>query len=135
MDAETPGNRIRAKREQLAISQRKLAGLVGLNVSAINRIELGLISVSVIADYLHLIASELGTTVDTLKHGEHHSLRSTREELRRLRNEGFIRNDAELKLVDELATETIKKRRNANIPLSREELLLLIEVMRGADGF
>ncbi len=133
-DAETPGSRIRAKREQLGVSQEKLVRRVGLNVRAINRIELGLLSVSLIADYLPLIAAELGATVEVLLEGELQSQRSTRGELQRLRRDGLIRSDADLKLVEELAMEAHKKRRNANIPLSREELILLIEVIRGADG-
>ena len=86
------------------------------------------------ADYIPKIAEVLETTEESLLNGELHSQRLTREELYQLRKEGIIRSDDELSLIEELATDTIKKRRNANIPLSRDELLILIEVMRGADG-
>ena len=134
MDGDTLGNRIRTKRESLRITRLKLAGLVGLSERAISQIETGILNQSFVADYLPAIAAELGTTVDELLVGELHSERQTKEQLKLLQKEGIIRSDDELKLLNELATVAIKKRSNANIPLSREELLTLIEVMRGADG-
>lgn len=135
MNSETPGNRIRARRVQLGITTAKLASLVGLAERAVNRIEVGMIPIAVIADYLPLIAAELGTTAEVLRDGELQSERATREELQIMRNEGIIQSDEELEKLCELATETIRKRSNANIPLNRDELLILIEVIRGADGY
>ena len=66
MNNETLGNRVRAKREHCGISQEKLASLVGLSVRAINQIEVGILQKSFVADYLPLIAAELGTTEEIL---------------------------------------------------------------------
>jgi len=134
LDGETLGSRIRARRVLLGITPANLASSVGLSHRAINQIETGILNSSFMADYIPKIAEVLETTTDSLLNGELHSERLTREELYQLRKEGIIRNDAELQLVEELATDTIKKRRNANIPLNRDELLILIEVMRGSDG-
>ena len=134
MDSETPGSRIRAKRLALGITQEKLSSLVGLNVRTINRIEVNLTPIATIADYLHLIAAELGTTPEILRSGEVHSERITREALQSLRKDGTIRNDQELERLCGFAMEAIKKRSNAKVPLSRQDLLNLIEVIRGADG-
>ena len=135
MNAESPGNRIRARRVQHGITAAKLASLVGLTERAVNRIEVGIIPIRLIADYLPQIAAELGTTVEIILDGELQSERATREELQIMRKEGIIQSDAELEKLCEFATETIRKRNNANIPLNREELLILIEVIRGADGY
>ena len=135
MYEETPGLRIREKREQLGISQAQLASLVGLNPRAINRIEVGILRINMIDDYLPQIAAELKTTVDYIKDGELHSERSTREEMLRIRQEGLIRSDEELKRLDEFATQSLRQRNNARIPLSRAELLVLLEVIRGSDGY
>ena len=134
LEGETLGSRIRKGRVELRISQAKLAGAVGLSVRAISQVEAGILNSSFMADHLPAIAAELGTTVEFLKNGELASQRLTREELGRLRKEGIIRSDADFKVIEELATDTMKKRRNANIPLSREEILFLIELVRGADG-
>ena len=134
MEGETLGSRIRARRVELGISQETLARKAGLTIQAINRIEADLIKISTIADYLPKITDALGTTTDSLIDGELNSQRLTRDELRRLRREGYIRSDSELNRYDEFAMEALKMRRNANIPLSREELLFLIEVVRGSDG-
>ena len=93
MNSETPGNRIRARRVQLGITTAKLASLVGLAERAVNRIEVGMIPIAVIADYLPLIAAELGTTAEVLRDGELQSERATREELQIMRNEGIIQSD------------------------------------------
>ena len=134
MEVETPGSRIRAKRVQLGMTQERLAGAVGLNPNAIKRIEAGLITIPTIADYLAKMALELETTEEFIREGDLPSERSTLEQLRRLREEGIVRSQSELQLVADLAMVSLKKRRNANIPLSREELLVLIEVIRGSDG-
>ena len=134
LEVETPGSRIRAKRIELGMSQETLARKAELTIHAINRIEVGLLKISTIADYLPKIADALGTAVDFLVDGELNSQRLTREELRRLRKEGYIRSDSELNQYDEFAMEALKLRRNANIPLTREEILFLIEVVRGSDG-
>ena len=135
MDGETLGNRIRARRENLGITQAKLASLVGLTARAINQIEVGILTRSFMADHLPRIAVELGTTTEVLLQGESQSERATSKELERMREEGIIRGAEELEGLRELSTESIRKRSNANIPLSREELLILLEVMRGADGY
>ena len=87
------------------------------------------------ADYLPVIAAELQTTLEALQNGELHADRATLELLKRMRKTGIIRSDHELEKVHELATQLIRKRSNANIPLNEYEILNLIEVMRGADGF
>ena len=135
MDGETLGNRIRARRENLGITQAKLASLVGLAARTINRIEVGIYTRSFMADHLPLIAVELGTTTEVLLQGESQSERATSEELERMRKEGIFRSAEELEGLRELSTESIRKRSNANIPLSKGELLILLEVMRGADGY
>lgn len=134
MEGETLGSRIRAKRVALAISPDKLAGSVGLSPAAISRIEADLIPSKMIVDYLPKIAEELRTTPEALMNGEPHSDRSTREELERMKREGIIRSDEELESVLELATQSIRKRSRADIPLNRQELETLILVIRGADG-
>ena len=134
MEGETLGSRIRAKRVERDITQADLASLVGLSVQSVNRIEVGLIPQKMIADYIPMIASQLGTTEEVLMNGGLDSERATGEELRRMRKEGLIRGDEELDSVLELATQFIRKRSKVNIPLSRQELLNLIEVIRGADG-
>ena len=135
MYEETPGLRIREKRDQLGISQAQLASLVGLNAKAINRIEVGTLPINMIVDYLPQIAAELKTTVDYIMDGELRSKRSIREELRRMREEGVIRSDEELTRLDELAAESIRQRNKANIPLNRMELEYLLDVIRGTDGY
>lgn len=133
---ETPGHRIRAKRVQLGISQAKLGSLVGLTERAINSIEVGTMPTTMIDDsYLPRIAVELRMTMEQVLHGELRSEASTREELLRMREEGIICSDDELKRLDEFAMESIRQRNNANIPPSRVELVALLEVIRGADGF
>ena len=134
MESETAGSRIRARRLELGITPSELAGRVGLNVRAVNRIETGLMAIAIIADYLPSIATELRTTTDVLLNGELHAERLTREELGRMKTEGLIRDNDEIEQVYELATATIRKRSKVNIPLNRQELLNLIEVIRGADG-
>ena len=134
LEGETLGSRMRARREHLRMTQAKLASLVGLSNRAINQIESGILNKSIMADHLPKIAAELGTTLDILLNGEIHSVKATRDLLQRLRSSGKIRSDSELKAVEELAAETIKKRSNANIPLNEDELLILVEVIRGADG-
>ena len=89
---------------------------------------------TMIADYLPKIAEELLTTQEALLNGELQSERSTRQELQRMQIEGIIRDDEELESMLELATQMIRKRSRADIPLNRQELLNLIEVIRGADG-
>ena len=134
MEAETLGSRIRAKRLKLRITEEKLASLVGLNVRTINRIEVDLTPVVFLADYLPLIAAELGTTTEILLNGELQSEPATREELLTMRKDGIIRSDDELYRLNELAMGTIRQRNNANIPLNRLELMNLIELLRGSDG-
>ena len=134
MESETLGSRIRARRSELRISPDDLARSVGLNVRAISHIEAGIISMKMIADYLPKIAEELQTTQEALLNGELHSERFTRQELQRLKVEGIIRSDGELESVLEVATQMIRKRSRADIPLNRQELLNLIEVIRGADA-
>lgn len=136
MYEETPGKRIRAKRDQLGISQAELAHSVGLVEQAINRIEVGTIPINRLTDSeLDDIATKLQTTTEYILHGGLHSERSTREELLKMRKEGIIHSDEELKRLDKLAAESIRLRNNARIPLSRDDLLNLLEVMRGADGY
>ena len=119
---------------ELRISPDDLARSVGLSVRAIRHIEAGIISMKMIADYLPKIAEELQTTQEALLNRELHSERFTRQELQRLKVEGIIRSDGELESVLEVATQMIRKRSRADIPLNRQELLNLIEVIRGADG-
>ena len=133
---QTPGDRIRAKRLELGISQAKLAKLVGLTEREINKIEVGTRPIATIADsYLPKIAIHLGITAEHILSGELHSERSTREELLKMRREGVIRSEEELESLDKFAMGSIRQRNNAKIPLSRAELLMLLEVMRGADGY
>ena len=134
MESETLGSRIRARRAELRISPDDLARSVGLSVRAISGIEAGIISMKMIADYLPKIAEELQTTQEALLNRELHSERSTRQELQRLKVEGIIRSDGELESVLEVATQMIRKRSRADIPLNRQELLNLIEVIRGAEA-
>lgn len=134
MEGETLGSRIRAKRVALRISIDKLARSVGLSPGTISRIESDAIQRKMIVDYLPKIAEELRTTEEALINGEPHSDRSTREELERMKREGIIRSDEELESVLELATQSIRKRSRADIPLNRQELETLIVVIRGADG-
>jgi transcriptional regulator with XRE-family HTH domain len=134
LESETPGSRIRAKRVELGIAVDQLAGLVGLSNRAIRGIEAGTIPINMIVDYLPKIAEELRTTQEALLNEELHSERSTRQELQRMQIEGIIRDDGELESMQELATQMIRKRSRADIPLNRQELLNLIEVIRGADG-
>ena len=49
-------------------------------------------------------------------------------------NKGILRNVKELVALQELTEESVRMRSNANIPLSEEELLILLEIIRGADG-
>ena len=134
MESGTLGSRIRAKRVELGIAVDQLAGLVGLSNRAIRGIEAGTIPINMIVDYLPKIAEELRTTQEALLNEELHSERSTRQELQRMQIEGIIRDDGELESMQELATQMIRKRSRADIPLNRQELLNLIEVIRGADG-
>lgn len=132
MNSETPGNRIRTARIKLGITQKQLGRLVDLTEQNVNRIEVGLTPIA--PEYLRLIAAALGTTEEVLLRGELHAERVTREELLRMLDEGIIDSAGEFDKVFDLATNTIPKRSNANIPLSRQELLNLIELIRGADG-
>ena len=135
MDGKSLGNRIRARREQLGLAQAKLATLVGLTPRPINQIEVGILNKSFMADYLPKIATELETTTEVLLKGELQSKRATSEELERMRKEGIFRTDAELESVRDLSAESTKRLSKANIPLSRSELLTLLEVIRGAYGY
>lgn len=136
MEDETAGRRIRAERDKLGITQHELGRLVGLTEQAINKIEVGTMPVTMIDDsYLPAIADALGTTVNYIMNGELHSERSTREEMQRMRSEGLIWSDQELKGLNELAMGSLRQRNNFNIPLNRADLLALLEVIRGADGY
>ena len=84
--------------------------------------------------YLPAIADALGTTVDYIMNGELHSERSTREEILRMREIGVIRSDQELKALDERVMRS-PQRNEFDIPLSRAELLILLEIMRDTDGY
>ena len=132
---ESLGSRIRARRQELHLTQEELANKVGLTQRAINQIEVGILNKKFMADYLPLIAAELQTTMEALQNGELHSGKATLELLKRMRKAGTIRSDHELEKVHDLATQLIRKRSNANIPLNEYEILNLIEVMRGADGY
>ena len=134
MEGETLGSRIRAKRVALRILPDELARSVGLSPATISRIEADTIPSKMMVDYLPKIAEVLRTTQDALMNGEPHSERLTREELRRMQREGIIRNDEERESMLELATQLIRKRSRADIPLNRYELEALIAVIRGADG-
>ena len=135
LENETPGHRIRQRRDQLGITQYELGRLVGLTEQAINKIEIGIMPVTMINDsYLPAIADALGTSVDYIMNGELHSERSTREEILRMREIGVIRSDQELKALDERVMRT-PQRNEFDIPLSRAELLILLEIMRDTDGY
>ena len=135
MDNETPGHRIRAKRDELGISPAELGRSVGLTEQAITKIEVGIHSMGMVEDYLPKIADRLGTTVEYIQSGELRSERATRDEMMRMRTEGLLRSDDELRRLDQLASGSIRQRNNANIPLNRAELLALLEVIRGTDGY
>ncbi len=136
MDAETPGSRIRVKRDLTRISPAELARLVDLNELAISRIEAGTMDIAIIGrERLRKIAAQLETTVEYILYGELQSDRLTREEIIKMRNEGVVSSDEELTRITELAYGSIRQRNNANIPLTRVELVALLEVIRGSDGY
>ena len=135
MHLDTPGRRIRAKRDEMGLGQVELARLVGLTEGAINKIEVGTMAIGIIGSArLQEIADKLKTTAEYIRHGEFRSETSTREELLKMRQEGMI-SDEELERLDKLAKESIRLRNNAKIPLNRNELVALLEVVRGADGY
>ena len=134
-EEQAPGYRIRTKRCQIDMTQAELGNKVSLSEGAINRLEVGVMPITQIDDSeLDTIAQTLGTTTQYLLHGELHSERATRDELNRLLLDNTI-DEAERNLLDEVAMTSIRKRSNANIPLSRRDLLALLEVIRGADGY
>ena len=126
----TIGQRIRQSRDERGLTQQKLAALVGLSERAINKIEKGILAVSMYRDYLSMIANELGVTEYFIEHGDLHSERETSREVQRMREEGILDSDEEMRNLEELASQAIKKRSNVLIPLNRLELLALLEVMR-----
>ena len=136
MGPQTPGARIRGIREQRRISQASLGEAVDLSARTINRIEAGTIPIGTVErSKLEKIAITLGVTAEHIIHGEMTSEQLTRNELLRMRREGLIRSDDELRRLEELAIQSIRQRNNARIPLTRVELLALAEVVRGTDGY
>ena len=135
MDSETPGHRIRARRDKLGITQYELGRLVGLTEQAINRIEVGTMPIAMIDhSYLLAIAAQLGTTMEYILHADLSSDQSTREEILRIHQLGVLRSDQERKDLDKLATQVLQRNKNA-VPLSRADLLTLLEMMRDPDGY
>ena len=136
MALDTPGGRIRAKRDALGFSQVDLAKQVDLTVGAINSIEVGTKPLALIgSERLQMIADRLKTTAEYIRNGELRSETSTYQDLREMRQEGIISDDEELERLRKLVHESMKQRNNANVPLNRNELMALLEVLRGADGF
>lgn len=136
MLGKTPGLRIRHLRTQCDLTQSRLGSIVGLTERTINRIEVGIEPIERFQDsYLILIAKELGTTVESILEGSLPSEETTRGEIKKLWKERLIKSEYELSSLEEVATVTLRQRNNANIPLSRLDLMALLEAIRGSDGY
>ena len=136
MHGKTPGLRIRHLRTQCGLTQSRLGSLVGLTERTINRIEVGIEPIERFQDsYLILIAKELGTTVESILEGNLPSEESTSGEIKKMWEEHLIWSEYELRSLEEVATVTLRQRNNANIPLSRLDLMALLEAIRGSDGY
>ena len=135
MNNKVLGERIRTRRIELGITQLQLAKSVGLTDRMINQIEVGITPIAITGQsYLGKIAVALDTTSEILQSEVLRSEQATREELQRMLKEGLILSEEELEKVFSLATQAIRRRSKANIPLNRMELLNLVEVIRGADA-
>jgi transcriptional regulator with XRE-family HTH domain len=131
---ETIGARVRKLRERQGLTQLSLGRKTGLSERAINKIEADMFLVGALRDVIERLSEALGVKPDVLERGEFHSERETRSEIVRLRNEGVLANDDEMRRLDEMAVFAIKRRNNALVPLNRLELEALLETMRGSDN-
>ena len=131
MDAKELGRRIKTRREVLGITETDLARSIDLNETAVRQIESGQMIFDItVNSYLRQIAEALATTPKDLRNEEPSSERATREELQRMLSEGLLEGEAELREMQELATAEIRKRSMANLPLHRDQLLIIRDVKR-----
>lgn len=136
MNQRTPGLRISFLRDQLRISEAELGRLVGLEEQAIVSIERGTKPIEELSRFfVERIAKVLGVSPNYLLEENLHSEKETREALFDLRREGLIESEDERLRLDELAIKTMRLRSNTRVPLSRSDLLRLLEVIRGSDGY
>ncbi len=127
-DNEDIGKRIKRIREERSLTQERLGRLTGLSESTINRIETG--ATRFLGDFRERIAGALDISEDYLQNGDSHAERETRKLIDELRSEFQITQSEEERLQG-MATEAIKFRNNARIPLSKLELQSLLMVIRG----
>ena len=136
MNQRTPGLRIGFLRDQRRISEAELGRLVGLQEQTIVSIERGTKPIEELTrSFVDRIAEVLGVSPDYILEENAPSEKETHEALLDLRKEGLIEDEDECLRLDELAIKTMRLRSNARIPLSRSELLRLLEVIRGSDGY
>lgn len=123
---ETVGERIRRLREERGWSQEELADACKLSRDSINRIELGI--TPVFGEHAEMIGDALNVSTAYLMNGETHAERETRQELEAMVQDGILK-DNELAPIYEMGWPRL--RASARVPLSRRELLALLEVYRG----
>ncbi len=126
---ETIGQRIQRERESRGWTQAELGRHTGLSERAINHVEKDIIRDDVHKEIIERIADAFKIPVEQLRRGETHAEKATKKELQSMIKEGFLTQ----KEADEVFSMAgVRFRANAKMPLSRMELLALLEVRRGS---
>ena len=127
---ETPGERIRRIRESKGMTETELGAWCDLSAKGIRSIEAGTIPIEIHTRYLKKVATALGESADYILYGDIHAEAETRREIWALREAGIIRDDDEMKELDKQALSAMKRTSDVRVPLSREALLVLLDLLR-----
>lgn len=127
-DEETEGQRIKRLREEQKLTQEKLGRIVDLSEQTINRIETGV--VRQLGEFRERLSRALGVSLDYLLQGHPYAERETMRAIASLRTERPISAD-EASQLRVMASQALKLRNNAKVPLSPLEIQSLLMVIRG----
>ena len=125
---ETRGQRIKRLRVERDWTQDDLSSKSGLSWETINRIETDV--TKVLLEYLEIFAEVFGISVEYLQFGETHSERETIRIVDEKLRAGECSQD-EAESLKRSALGLLKTRRNGKIPLSENEIDMLLQIMRG----
>ena len=127
-DEETIGQRIRRLRAERGLTQNQLGQRAGLSEQSINRIETG--TTKVLLEYLERLAEALRVTDDYLRNGDTHAERETSRLIVCVSSDLHITPE-EVNKLKGMASEALKLRNNARVPLNQLEIESLLMVIRG----
>lgn len=128
---ESIGERVRRLRLDRGLTQEDLAHKTELSEETINRIETGV--TRVLGEFRERIAAALDVSEEYLQNGDSPAERETMHLIAEDRERLAISQTEEPRL-KQMASEAIKYRNNARVPLSRLEVEALLMVLRGGRG-